>query len=108
MKTLYLEKRGLDFWKDEPLPSDVGNFRVCTGNYNVKGKSGRTYFVEFSYDRRKKGMHISLAYENDQGAWGDLKLESEIYNMNLSYTFKDILYAINHISEEHYDEVKFK
>lgn len=49
-KTLYLEKRGGDFYDDERRLnqlSDVGNFRVGIYDYSIKGKNGRNYILNF-------------------------------------------------------------
>ena len=49
-KTLYLEKRGGDFYDDERRLnqlSDVGNFRVGIYDYSIKGKNGRNFILEF-------------------------------------------------------------
>ncbi len=54
IRTLKLEKRGCDFWKDskEATLSNVGNYRVGVYNYKIPGKDGRLYIVEFScFDR---------------------------------------------------------
>ena len=49
-KTLYLEKRGGDFYDDERRLnelSDVGNFRVGIYDYSIAAKNGRNYILEF-------------------------------------------------------------
>ena len=49
MKTLYLDKRGCNFSDRDNLSelSDIGNYRVTTNGYNVTGKDGNIYFIEF-------------------------------------------------------------
>lgn len=49
MNTLYLEKRGCNFFKDDYISeiSDIGNYRVCTKN-DIKLKDGYEYFLEFT------------------------------------------------------------
>lgn len=44
---LYLEKRGCDFSQGDAITkySDVGNYRVTTTGYNLKGKDGINYFI---------------------------------------------------------------
>ena len=54
MKTLYLEKRGCNFWGDEAVESDIGNYRVCTHGEDIQGKDGNMYFLEFSLWRDRK------------------------------------------------------
>lgn len=57
MKTLYLEKRGCDFFKGDRINelSNIGNYRVCTHYndskdcYRIKGKDGKLYFLEFTH-----------------------------------------------------------
>lgn len=129
-KVLYLEKRGCDFWKDETLKSDVGNYRVVTLE-KICGWYGVEYFVEFSLWRNRtksrkthkktgkplkhvhydvindEGLNISVSYENEAGSWKALTIETRIDNLNLSYTIEDILKAVNMISIDHYDEIVF-
>ena len=44
-KTLYLEKRGCNFFKNDEINdfSNVGNYRVGSYDYSIKGKDGKTY-----------------------------------------------------------------
>ena len=91
-KTLYLEKRGGDFYDDERRLnelSDVGNFRVGIYDYSIKGKNGRNYILEFgTYTRytyrkthkvtgkplkheireieRENALHIDTQYEREE------------------------------------------
>lgn len=131
MKILYLKKMGCDFWDDEQAQSDIKNYRVRTQDYNVQGKDGRVYFVEFSLWRDRKqartthkitgkplkhthydiinrqGLAIDLQYQDDQGTWGNYKLIDELLKTNYSYNTADILTIINRISKDHYDAVRF-
>lgn len=130
MKTLELEKRGCDFWKDEKLESDCENFRLCTAD-TIKGKDGRNYFLEFALLRNrghmrkvskngkkilkhpvfeidiKEGLYFTNQYENNEGCWQDAKINQAIWDLNLSYTKKDILKAVNFISKDKYSSIKF-
>ena len=55
-KTLKLEKRGCDFYANDPRHlqevSDIGNFRVGCYDMSIEGKDGRKYLVEFSHWER--------------------------------------------------------
>lgn len=113
-KTLFLEKRGCDFSKydTEMLEnSDCENYRLCG---RIVDKHGRNLFIELTRcDARRfhnirtgkplknfviehsHKLYISTQYDNFDGSWRDLKLESKIYDLNLNYTQKDILKAVN-------------
>jgi hypothetical protein len=130
---LYLEKRGCDFWNDEPARSisDVGNYRVCTHGEVVPGKDGNVYHLEFRFwrDRKKArythkttgrplkhikydiinpcGVAIDTQHTNDRGSWRNCKLEADISEKNYSYTKADILTIVNEISTATYTEIIF-
>ena len=135
MKTVKFVKRGCDFFNDDDVNnySDVGNYRIATESYAIKGKDGKTYFVEccrwkkyfFRTEHKKtgqqlkkaireilnyNGLAIDIQYQvKESGGWlstyGDSRLEAKIHEMNLSYTKSDILKAINVISVDQYDEI---
>ena len=132
MKTLYLEKRGCDFWKDDKINniSDVGNYRVGSYDYSIKGKDGNNYILEFTnWDRyiyRKtnkrtgeplkhevkeilliNALHVDTEFENERGTWANLKLESKLHEKPILYTLENILKVVNEISVDHYDKVEF-
>lgn len=132
MKTLYLEKRGCDFWKDDKINniSDVGNYRVGSYDYSIKGKDGNNYILEFgSYDKYnyrktnkrtgkplkhevkeialKNALHIDTQFENENGTWRNLKMESKLHEKPMLYTLENILNVVNEISVVHYDKVEF-
>ena len=128
---LYLKKMGLDFWDDEPVKSDINNYRVRTLGETIPGKDGKMYFLEFSLWRDRKrarhthkitgkplkhvafdiinacGLHIDTEYTNDRGSWGNITLENAIHDKNYSYTQADILAAVNEISTNNYTEIVF-
>lgn len=133
MKTLYLEKRGCNFWDDETVESDIQNYRVCTQGEDIHGKDGRTYFLEFSLwrDRKKartkhkvtgkplkhvqydiinsQGLAIGTQYTDDNGmSWRNVALERELNKDNYSYNTADILKVVNRISTEQYDNIVIK
>lgn len=128
---LYLKKMGLDFWDDEPIKSDVNNYRVRTLGETIPGKDGRMYFLEFSLWRDRKqirythkttgkplkhakfdiinhcGMAIWTEYTENRGSWGNITLEKALNEKNYSYTQADILAAVNEISTETYTNIIF-
>ena len=131
-KTLYLDKRGCPFWDDDKINevSNVGNYRVTTGDYTIKGKDGNTYFLEFSnWDRytyrttnKRTGkplkhavkealllnaLHVNTQFKNDAGTWGNLKLESKLHEKPMLYTLENILKIVNEISVDTYDKIEF-
>ncbi len=132
MKTLKLEKRGCDFWADEPVKSDINNYRVCLADEAIEGKNGKEYFLEFSLWRNRgyhrttnkrngqplkkpvfevvtpNGLHCSISYNTKDGnTYADLKLEEEIRTKNYTYTTKNILKIVNTISKHKYNKVIF-
>jgi hypothetical protein len=131
MKKLFLEKRGCDFFTPNNLTSDVGNYRVTTRTEEIRGKDGNLYFLEFTlWENRghyrkiskygnkellhpvweidiKEALAISTQYTNEKGSWGNIKLEKELGNLNLTYTQKDILEAVNFISKDKYNKIIF-
>lgn len=131
MKTLYLEKRGCDFFTQDNLSSDVGNYRVTTRTEEIRGKDGNLYFLEFTLWRNrghfrkiskygnkkllhpvweidiKEALAINTQYSNEAGSWGNINLEGELYKLNLTYTQKDILKAVNFLSKDKYSKIIF-
>lgn len=129
---LYLKKMGCDFWKDENLKSDIGNYRVRTTGECIRAKNGRVYFLEFSLwrDRKKarythkitgkplksvqydiinpEGVSIDTEFTDDRGySWRDIKIENALNEKNYGYTKSDILTIVNEISIDHYNEIIF-
>ena len=130
-KTLTLVKMGWDFWNNDRISqlSDCENYRIETRTETVKGKDGNEYFLSFGgYDKRRtrytnkrtgaqlkhpvyevvleNALHIDTEFENDKGAWRNIRLESELRDMNLTYTKADILKAVNYISVDNYNAVE--
>ena len=54
MKELKLKKMGCNFHNTGTAQSDIGNYRVRTTDYEVKGKDGNMYFLEFTLWRDRK------------------------------------------------------
>lgn len=128
---LFLKKMGLDFWDDEPVKSDINNYRVRTLGETIPGKDGKMYFLEFSLWRDRKqirythkttgkplkhakfdiinrcGMAIDTEYTNGRGSWRNCTLEEKINEKNYSYTQADILKAVNEISTNNYTKIIF-
>lgn len=129
---LYLEKRGCDFSSmDESVKnSNVGNYRVGSYDYSIKGKNGRNYILEFTHNDRKmvrytnkrtgqplkhpvvetvlyNALCLDTQFEDEQGCWRDLNMEKEFYTKNYHYTLEDILKVVNQISVDEYTEIQF-
>ena len=130
-KTLTLVKMGCDFWNDDRINqlSDCENYRIETRRDLVKGKDGNEYFLSFGgYDKRRtrytnkrtgaplkhpvdevaleNALHIDTEFDNENGSWRNIRLESDLRNMNLTYTKADILRAVNYISADNYTEIE--
>lgn len=113
LTTLYLEKRGSDFWNNDAEMlenSDCKNYRIC--GYIVD-KYGRDLFIEFGagtcWRRTNKrtgaplkkmvaehrhALRIDTEYSNRAGSWRDLDLEHEVHAAGLEYTTDGILEAV--------------
>lgn len=127
---LKLEKRGCNFWKDEPIQSDINNYRVVTVE-RIESKNGNFYFLEFCLWRNKghyrtktknnkrelkrpvfeidlkNGLLINTEYETQAGAFRDCNLEKNLNKKNYTYTKKDILKAVNSFSKLKYTTIEF-
>ena len=103
--TLYLEKRGCNFYKGDQLNelSDIGNHRVCVDG--IKAKNGRTYFLEFMHLPSKSILTLDTCYENKEGSWRDLSLEATINALYIPFTKQSILDVVNEISVDVYDSI---
>lgn len=116
-----LEKRGCDFFAGDNVKSDIGNYRVCAAD--IKGADGKTYFLEFcrgdkyhfrTINKRtgeplKKGVRelvmkdilcVRTEFEDERGAWGNTRIEAELWKMNFPYTFAGIEKAMEVITGE--------
>ncbi len=133
MNILKLEKRGMDFIpNDERVRgSDIGNYRVCTGDYTVRAKDGNTYFLDLmrtdAYTSRTLNKRTGeplkhpvrelvapntvamwCAYMDADGrAWGNAEMERDIYGSHFPYTVAGILDAVNSIAAVPYDGIEF-
>lgn len=130
-KTLYLEKRGCNFWNDARIKefSDVGNYRVGVYDYSIHGKDGNDYILEFgSYNKMKtryesktgkplkhpkteilleNALHVDTQHENEKGCWRNCKLELDLNEKNYTFTLENILKAVNDISADEYTAIDF-
>ena len=136
MNILKLERRGCNFFNGDTVCelSDIGNYRVGSYDYSIKGKDGRSYILDLShyerYQYRKthkitgrplkhpvrelvndNAVHLSTQYEeqNENGftmSYCKIALEAEIREFNLSYTKADILKLVNYISEIEYTDIE--
>ncbi len=132
MKTLYLEKRGCDYFENDSINlfSDVGNHRLCTLDYEIQGIDGNTYFIEFSHWDyrvfRKVNYKTGKALKNPKletikhnaicmrtqfkdsngNTWGNWKLDRIPLSADIRYTLSGILAAVNMISAVKYDRVE--
>lgn len=133
---LVLDGRGCNFCHDDEIrkTSDVGNYRVCTMDENIKGKNGKTYFLEFTRaDARtvrttnkrtgqplkkpiveivlKNALYVRTQFSRIENGWtlafADLETEKR-YNATEAarpYTKRNILDVVNEISADHFDDV---
>lgn len=108
----------------------MGNYRVTTSGYDVKGKDGRTYFLEITMCEicvyrttnkrtnkpllkpvreviQKYGLHLNTQYENENGCWRNSELERDIYYKGYAYTLENILKCVNEISSDTYTKIEF-
>ena len=105
---LPLERRGCDFFPPDVGISDVGNYRVCTPSECVRGKDGRTYFLEFSLWRYRSmhRLHVSTQYTDNNGlTWGNSRLNAALVADFPPYTIAAIIDAVNAVSVDHYDGI---
>ena len=116
--TLYLEKRGRNIdSKLNPTKAklcDVGNYRVYTGDKTITGKNGKEYSIEFTgYNRRRNkvdtenALFLDVFVHSNDGTYRDEEAYWKIDKMNIRYTKSGILSAVNLISKDQYDEIKW-
>lgn len=133
---LKLKAMGGDIRTNDPESniSDIGNFRIATHNFKIKGKDGRNYILDFCccthYNYRtthkitgrelKKpireiitpcGIHLDTEYEklSEDGfmlSYRNSKLEKEIFKMHLPYTKENVLKVVNYIAAEKFDAIE--
>lgn len=133
MNYLFLEKRGMNFTAGDPInkESDVGNYRVTTPGYTVRGKNGRLYHLDVMRGDRlnyrtvnkrtgatlKKPVYdvvmtnavfIDASFYDDAGnCYGDVDVFKAAFNNPRKYTIAGILDAVNEFSADHYDAIEF-
>lgn len=124
-KILYLEKMGNNFPIGEPIKdlSDLENYRLRFKNIKLNKKyintlrdnaipiiegdiiSGRSYKDGTLYIKGTK-LFLDTQYNTtDGGTYRPLTIESIIHNKDYEYTKKDVLKAINEISEDTYTSI---
>lgn len=134
-KTLRLERRGCEYFAPDKDRDDVGNYRVGSYDYSIKGKDGRDYIVEFGANNyrvwrttnkrtgaplkkpheeivKANALYIDTEYEKDEpdgwrSAWRNSTLEHDIREMRLDYSQAGILAAVNEISKDHYTKIEW-
>lgn len=134
-KTLYLERRGCDFFEGDSISnfSDVGNYRVGIYKNRIQAKDGNAYILEFGgWDRKKtrytslrtgkplkhpkteviqrNALHIDTEFEkpDEKGriaSWRNSRLECEMNSKGYPFTKAGILAAVNDISVDRYDKI---
>lgn len=129
---LRLEARGCDFIKNSPdaIFSDLGNYRLFAPEIDAKNGK-KEYQIEFTLWRNRGhfrtinkrtskllkkpifeidiplGLSINTYFIADDGCcYGDIKTEEKINLLNLTYTKKDLLKAVNLISKKQYDDIE--
>ena len=125
-KILFLEKRGCNFWENDPINevSDLKNYRLITKIVdrdfrNMTVEIGRCYKYRLYYknnpDKRLKKpirehdykLNIRTYINNYNGCFSILKYENEVFTKDYTYNSHDLLAAINSISCDHYDKLIF-
>ena len=130
MNTLYLEKRGMDFYTDEmKSASNVGNYRVTTGSECIKGKDGKTYYLDFNQGRKcyyrtthkvtgrplkhpvlevvnEHNLHIDSQYTSGKYSFRNVELEQKVWDAVMDFTLENILKVVNDISIEQFDRIE--
>ena len=133
MNILKLEKRGCDFspFDESVKGSDIGNYRLVTGDYNIPAANGKTYFLEFMhYDKyrirrtnKRTGKPLARpvrelvannvtctnAYYRDADGvcWGDMSVWERSNNEPRPYTMAGILSIVNSFAAVPYDRIEF-
>lgn len=120
-KTLFIEKRGCDFWKDDQemkKSSDLENYRLF---FRFTGKDGIKYIVEagagccYRFNNKRTGkplkkpirehnhkLYLSLQYEKDGMSYGKHPSTD-----GLNYCKADLLKIINNLSCYKFTDIKF-
>ena len=121
-RILYLEKRGCDFFKDDPIntQSDVGNYRVFMSvtdrnGVEVCGDLSRGDVYRYKHKTTGKplkhrvfehscGVYDDFQYAAEDGRTYRYKLPEGILD-GLRYTLEDILWLVNQLSKDEYTSV---
>lgn len=125
-KILFLEKRGCNFWENDPINeiSDLKNYRLFTGivdrDYrNLDIEIGRCYKYRLYYknnpDKKLKKpiqehdykLTIKTYINNYNGCFSIFEYENEIFAKDYIYNSHDLLAAINSISCDNYNKIIF-
>lgn len=134
-KTLRLERRGCEYFAPDKGRDDIGNYRVGSYDYSIKGKDGRDYIIEFvSWDAwtirktnkrtgaplkhpkteiiKRNALHIDTEFEKDEpsgwkSCWRNSALEKEQNDKHRDYSIAGILETVNDISVDHYTAVEW-
>lgn len=117
---LLLEKRGCDFNKTDNIYniSDLQNYRLFAIGWQPKDKKepyvlsfGRGYRIRTTHKNNPEkklkkyviehdtALRIDTQYENEEGCWRNIELESEmlkvIYNNDYKFTSSDLIKLLN-------------
>lgn len=133
MNILKLEKRGCDFspFDESVKGSDIGNYRLVTGDYNIPASNGKTYFLEFMHNNKymtrttnkrtgkplarpvreciAQNIVCTIAYfrDDDGVCWDDPNIWRKSYDEPRPYTLQGILDIVNSFAAVPYDRIEF-
>ena len=118
---LKMEKRGMDFFRNEQEWSDCTNHRLFM--FEIEDKDGKMVCGDFTHGARydfsgkkakmldpEKQMFSHLCYYDDDGnCWGYEKCRkaTEFPYYGKDFTLANILDYVNSFAKYHYDEVEF-
>lgn len=125
-KILFLEKRGCNFWENDPINeiSDLKNYRLITKIVdrdfrNMTVEIGNGYKYRYYYknnpDKKLKNpiqehdhkLMIDTYINNYNGCFSIPEYEKEVYKKDYIYNSPDLLAAINSISCDTYNKIIF-
>lgn len=132
---LLLERRGMEYTAADAGRDNIGNYRVGSYDYSIRGKDGRLYILEFSSrtawrvckENKRTGaplkkpimetvmynaMAINTEYQEDKTgsgfllSWRNGSVEREFYNAApVPYCMESILAFVNAFSVDQYDAI---
>ena len=117
---LKMEKRGMDFSRNEQEWSDCGNHRLFM--FEIEDKDGKKVCGDFNHGPRwdfsgkpkiidrEKQMFSHLCWEDEDGncwAYKPVKSVTDYPYYGKDFTLKNILEYVNSFAKYHYDEVEF-